>query len=451
MLVFEDIHWADEGLLAFVEYLLDWGRHHPIFVLTLARPEVADRHPSFPGTNRSTTTIPLEPLDDESMDALLSGLVPGLPEDVRERLRDAADGIPLYAVETVRMLRDRGVLTVEGGTVPSTGDLDAIEVPDTLHALIASRLDGVPEPERRLLQNASVLGKTFTTRGLSALAGLPVPDVEQLVESLIRKELLTVETDPFSPERGQLGFLQALVQRVTYETIARKDRRRRHLAAARFLAEDGAIDPDEIAEVIASHYLDAPRGRPVRRRRRRGPRPRTRVVHACRRTCRVAGRVARGAQALLRRRPRSSPTTPAERGRPARPCGADGIRRANELGAAHVALPRGARTRSTTRIGDHARAAARAAARARRHPASATDTRSRRSLGSSRLVVTRSGGGARRGRRHGGGGSSRAFARPAATARRRCVHVEHALELAEALEPHRDVLVQALNKQGLLH
>ena len=144
-----------------------------------------------------------------------------------------------------------------GDDVLVTGDLSAFEVPETLHALIASRLDGAPEDERRLLQDASVLGKTFTARGLAALSGLPQDEVDRLVASLVRKELLAVETDPFSPERGQLGFLQALVQRVTYETIARRDRRARHLAAARYLATDAGIDPDEIAEVIATHYLDA--------------------------------------------------------------------------------------------------------------------------------------------------------------------------------------------------
>jgi class 3 adenylate cyclase/predicted ATPase len=257
VMVFEDLHWADEGLVAFVQYLLDWGRHHPIFVLTLARPEIADRHPGFPGSTRSATTLPLEPLSDAAMDDLLTGLVPGMPEDVRVRLREAADGIPLFAVETVRMLRDRGVLEQVGDDVVVTGDLSALEVPETLHALIASRLDGVAETERRLLQDAAVLGKTFTRRGLVSLSGLDEPTVDELVASLVRKELLTIETDPFSPERGQLSFLQALVQRVAYDTIARRDRRARHLAAAQFLATDAGIDPDEIAEVIASHYLDA--------------------------------------------------------------------------------------------------------------------------------------------------------------------------------------------------
>ena len=294
VLVFEDIHWADEGLVAFVEYLLDWGRHHPIFVLTLARPEVTDRHPGFPGSMRSATTLPLEPLRDEAMDELLIGLVPGLPDDVRHRLREAADGIPLFAVETVRMLRDRGVLEQVGDAVVVTGDLSALEVPETLHALIASRLDGVPEAERRLLQDASVLGKTFTRRGLAALSGLDEHDVEPLVSSLVRRELLTVETDPFSPERGQLGFLQALVQRVTYETIGRRDRRapapRRGALPRRGRRHRPRRDR-------GGDRVPLPR-RARRRSRRRRPGRRARrgatVVHARRRASGVARRVPRG-------------------------------------------------------------------------------------------------------------------------------------------------------------
>jgi class 3 adenylate cyclase/tetratricopeptide (TPR) repeat protein len=263
VMVFEDIHWADEGLVAFVDYLLDWARHHPIFVLTLARPEIADRHPAFPGATRSATTLPLEPLTVDAMNELLNGLVPNLPEDIRDRLRDSAEGIPLYAVETVRMLRDRGLLSEANGVALVAGDLTSFEVPETLHALIASRLDAVPEDERSLLQDASVLGKTFTRSGLAALSGHADDEIDQLVTSLIRKELLTIETDPFSPERGQLAFLQALVQRITYETIGRRDRRRRHLAAAQFLSSGAGLDPDEIAEVIASHYLDASEANPT--------------------------------------------------------------------------------------------------------------------------------------------------------------------------------------------
>jgi class 3 adenylate cyclase/tetratricopeptide (TPR) repeat protein len=257
VLVFEDLHWADAGLIAFVEHLLDWSRGHPVFVVTLARPEVAERHPGFPGATRRATTMPLEPLTDEAMAELLRGLVPGLPDDVSSRIRERADGIPLYAVETVRMLLDRGLLEQVGSEYGITGPIEALEVPETLHALIASRLDSLTEDERRVLQDASVLGKTFTRRGVAALSGLDEEAVQPVLTTLLRKEILYLETDPRSAERGQYGFLQALVQRVAYDMLSRRERRSRHLAAAAFLARESGIDPSEIAEVIAAHYRDA--------------------------------------------------------------------------------------------------------------------------------------------------------------------------------------------------
>ena len=262
ILVVEDIQWADAALIEFLEYLLEWSRAFPIFVLTLARPEVSERHETWGAGIRSFTSLQLEPLSDDAIDALLRGLVPGLPDDAVARIRERADGIPLYAVETVRALLDRGLLEAVEGEYRVVGDLSDLDVPETLHALIASRLDGLAEAERRLLQDASVLGKTFSARGLAALSP-HAEDVEGLLATLVRKELLFLDTDPRSPERGHYGFLQALVQRVAYETLSRRDRKAKHLAAARYLAEQAGIDPDEIAEVVATHYLDAHRAEPA--------------------------------------------------------------------------------------------------------------------------------------------------------------------------------------------
>jgi tetratricopeptide (TPR) repeat protein len=257
VLLFEDLHWADAALLDFVEYLLDWSRSHPLYVLTLSRPELGERHPTFGTRIRNSTALTLEPLDDAAMDSLLHGLVPGLPEELWVTIRDRADGIPLYAIETVRMLLDRGLLERDGDGFRVSGPVEALEVPETLHALIAARLDGLEALERRVLEDAAVLGKTFTQRGLAAVSGSAAANLEPILASLVRKELLTLQTDPRSPERGQYGFLQALVQRVAYETLARRDRKARHLAAAGFLEREAGLDPDEIAEVIAAHYLDA--------------------------------------------------------------------------------------------------------------------------------------------------------------------------------------------------
>ncbi len=255
IMVFEDIHWADSALLDFIEYLVEWSRDRPIFVLTLARPDLAERRPTWGAGTRNFTSIFLEPLESAEMDSLLRDPVPGLPEEVRARILERAEGIPFYAVETVRMLIDRGILVRENGVFRLEGSVDTIEVPESLQALIAARLDGLEPQERRLLQNAAVLGRTFTLPGLEAITGLPGEEVTALLGSLMRKDVLSISVDPLLSDRGQYGFLQDLVKKVAYETMSKRERKVRHLAAAAYLRS--ALDEDEIVEVVASHLLDA--------------------------------------------------------------------------------------------------------------------------------------------------------------------------------------------------
>jgi class 3 adenylate cyclase/tetratricopeptide (TPR) repeat protein len=257
VLAFEDMQWADASLLDFVEYLLDWSRNHPLFVVTLARPELLERRPTWGAGQRSFTSLFLEPLPREAMEELLGGLVPGLPEAVEEQILERAEGVPLYAVETVRMLLDRGLLVQQGSAYELAGPVEALEVPETLHALIAARLDGLDPDERRVLEDGAVLGKTFTRASLSALSGVDDERLGSLLEALVRKEVLGVQADPRSPEHGQYGFLQDLVRHVAYGTLSRHERRSRHLAAADYLTSTFAAELDEVIEVVASHYVNA--------------------------------------------------------------------------------------------------------------------------------------------------------------------------------------------------
>jgi predicted ATPase/class 3 adenylate cyclase len=261
VMAFEDMQWADDSLLDFIEYLLDSSRNSPILVLTLARPELHERRPTWGAARRNFNSLYLEPLSPSAMQELLAGLVPGLPEGIRRRILERAEGIPLYAVETVRMLLDRGLLVQEGAVYRPAATIDELEVPETLHALIAARLDGLPAEERRVLQDAAVLGKTFTKHSLAALSGLTDAALGPLLASLVRKEVFGLQADPRSPEHGQYGFLQDLVRHVAYETLSKRERHARHLAAASHL-EASPVDEDEIVEVLASHYLDAYRELP---------------------------------------------------------------------------------------------------------------------------------------------------------------------------------------------
>src|SRR3954470_7986838 len=258
-LVFEDVHWADAGLLDFIESLLEWSRNSAILVITLSRPELLDRRPTWGAGQRNFTALHLEPLDPAPMTALVNGFVNGLPATDAERIVARAEGVPLYAVETIRMLADSGVLEVAGSRYSVVGDIGALEVPGTLHALIAARLDVLPAADRELLRDAAVLGTSFTPRSLAAIRGDTVETLDPRLRSLVRKEFLVQDTDPRSPERGQYAFLQGLIREVAYGTLSKADRRRKHLSVASHFE---TLDEDELAGVVASHYLEALRATP---------------------------------------------------------------------------------------------------------------------------------------------------------------------------------------------
>ena len=259
VLVFEDLQWADGGLIDFIEHLLEWSAGFPLFIVTLARPELLERRQDWGAGRRDFLALSLDPLPDDAMQALLTGLVPGLPEAALAAIVARADGIPLYAVETVRMLIAEGRLEERDGVYVPTGPLDALAVPETLQALIAARLDALEPVDRTLLQDAAVLGQSFRISALASVCGREEADVEARLRALARRELVGLITDPRSPERGQWMFSQALIREVAYGTLARRDRRARHLAAARYFE---ASEGPEAAAPLAYHYLDAYRAAP---------------------------------------------------------------------------------------------------------------------------------------------------------------------------------------------
>ena len=252
-LVIEDAQYADDGLLDFLDHMMATA-HAGIFVVALARPELMGRRHDW----RRTTVIRLDPLEDQDMSTLVDGLVVGLPDEARDSLVLRAEGVPLFAVETVRALIDRDmVIAREGRYVPAPGvalEVDTIGAPASLQALVAARLDALSPAERRVVADASVLGASFTRAGLTALH--EEDDLDGILASLQRKEIFSVQTDRFSAEQGQLRFVQSVVRQVAHSTLSRRDQRARHLAAAAFL-EDQLDDKDDLAVVVAQHLLDA--------------------------------------------------------------------------------------------------------------------------------------------------------------------------------------------------
>jgi class 3 adenylate cyclase/tetratricopeptide (TPR) repeat protein len=254
IMVFEDLQWADEGLLDFIEELLSWSRGHSIYIITLSRPELLDRRTTWGAGQRSFTSLSLAPLDDDEMATMLRGLVPGLPESVIDHIVRRAEGIPLYAVETVRTLLNDGRIERDGDSFRPVGDLRELAVPESLQALIAARIDGLPAAERTLVQDASVLGLSFGAAALGAITRANPDGIDGMLHHLSQREILVRDDDPRSPERGQYRFVQGLLREVAYATLSRDDRRARHVAAARYYE---ALGDDELAGVLAQHYVDA--------------------------------------------------------------------------------------------------------------------------------------------------------------------------------------------------
>ena len=253
-LVFEDLHHADSGLLDFIDHMLDWSRGLPIYIITLARPDLLERRPDWGAGKRNFTSQYIEPLAEPQMRELLAGLVPGLPDAAVATIVGRADGIPLYAVETVRSLVADGRLKEQDGVYVPVGDLTTLAVPETLTALISSRLDALEPADRSLVHDAAVLGQSFSAEALSAISGVAAGELATRLNALVRREMLTREANARSAEVGQYVFVQALIREVAYNTLSRKDRKARHLAAARFFEQLGS---DELASALAGHYLAA--------------------------------------------------------------------------------------------------------------------------------------------------------------------------------------------------
>ena len=171
VLVMEDIHWADDSVLSFLEFLGRWGEGS-IVIVCLARNELLERRGSWGGGLSNTTTIVLEPLGEEASVALMDGLLDGgVPGTLAERITALAEGNPLFVEEMVRMLVDRGVLRFSDGRWELASAVDQVEIPDSVQAVLAARLDTLPTDEKRVAQDAAVVGRIFWDVLVAHLAG----------------------------------------------------------------------------------------------------------------------------------------------------------------------------------------------------------------------------------------------------------------------------------------
>jgi class 3 adenylate cyclase/tetratricopeptide (TPR) repeat protein len=247
VLVFEDLHWGDEALLSFLEHVADWSEGVPLLLLCTARPELYEQHPGFGQNARNTQRINLSPLTDEETARLVSSLLERavLPAETQQALLERAGGNPLYAEEFVRLLTDRGA--------PAEFE----EVPDSVQALIAARLDTLSSDRKSLLQDAAVLGKVFWAGALAEMGGRELEDVEQALHELSRKELVRLARTSSMEGEREYGFWHVLVRDVCYGQIPRAARASRHEAAAAWIEGKVGERAEDLADVLAHHYQAA--------------------------------------------------------------------------------------------------------------------------------------------------------------------------------------------------
>ena len=257
VMVVDDCQWADSALLDFLESLLDWSAESAVLVVTLARPELGERRPGWGTQRRTATALALEPLTPDEMAALLHGLVADLPPATRARIVAAAEGMPLYAVELVKALVDRGALVRTGERYMVAGPLADLPVPASLTALLAARLDALTPAARPLASRLAVFAGPFPRVAAEAVADLPGAELEAGLMELRRAEVLGIRSDPLAPDRGQYLFTQGLMRTAAYAHMARADRRAAHLAAAAHLQDALPDAGAEAAEAIAVHLQAA--------------------------------------------------------------------------------------------------------------------------------------------------------------------------------------------------
>jgi tetratricopeptide (TPR) repeat protein len=257
VLVFEDIHWADEGLLDFIEYLARWGEG-AIAILCLTRHELLDRRPTWGGGIPNAATIVLEPLSPGQTDQLVDGLLSGgLPPALRERVVGLAEGNPLFAEELIRMFVDRGVLRLADGAWELARPVEEVEVPSSVQAVLAARLDGLPRDEKRLAQNAAVVGRVFWDILVAHLGRLGPGPTGDLLRRLRVKELVVPRQPSSLAGAAEFGFRHVLIRDVAYESLPKRDRATLHVDVASWAEAALADRIEEFAELVAAHLAAA--------------------------------------------------------------------------------------------------------------------------------------------------------------------------------------------------
>jgi class 3 adenylate cyclase/tetratricopeptide (TPR) repeat protein len=260
LLVVDDLHWAQPPLLDLLQHVGQWSQGAPILLLCLTRPELFDGRRDWTGSTPNAISVLLSPLPASQTEELVDHLLsPGIVDpELRARLAEVAGGYPLFVEELIGLLTDDGTLGLAAGEWKAADGLHEIRLPPTLHALLAARLDGLPESERRLLGRAAVIGAPFPAAAVAALLPEQGGDVQTALLTLVRKELLRSEARPGG--RDWFEFRHTLISDASYQAVPKKARAELHQQYASWVdgaARDHSDLGDDIDEVVGHHLETA--------------------------------------------------------------------------------------------------------------------------------------------------------------------------------------------------
>lgn len=259
VIIFDDIHWAEPKFLELIEYLLTWSAGARFLVIAMARPDLLDDHPGWGAGHRSSRTIPLEPLPPEETARLAIDVLDGLdlPDQVLERIAEAAAGNPLFVQELAVMLVDERVIDRDGDRWLITGDISRIPIPPTITALLGARLDKLEPRSRRLLERAAIVGGHFSASALRALYGVEHGDaILSGLMDLVRRDLVIPQPSGRSEDDG-FRFRHLLIRDAAYGSIPKQVRSELHERFAHWVESTAGERADEYLEIIGHHLEQA--------------------------------------------------------------------------------------------------------------------------------------------------------------------------------------------------
>ncbi|MDX6523470.1 MAG: hypothetical protein QOI17_983 [Gaiellales bacterium] len=258
VLVFEDLHWADEAMLSFLEHLADRAEGVPLMIVGTTRPELYEQHPDFGSHLRNTTSVNLAPLSAKETARLVSALLDAsvIPAELQQPILDRAGGNPLYAEEFVRLLKDKDLLVRTGSSWELRRGAE-VPFPDSVRALIAARLDTLTPDAKSLLADAAVVGKVFWAGAVAQMGGRDPEMVIDMLRDLSRKELVRPARRSSMQGEAEYAFWHILTRDVAYNQLPRASRASRHLAAAVWIEARAPERAEDHADVLAYHYATA--------------------------------------------------------------------------------------------------------------------------------------------------------------------------------------------------